>query len=205
MKIAVALMSSALLVSCGAFEKSKKQVKKVSRSDPELVGTWNTDCTESSALDLTHGQKEVIFDLAGSFKKKEYLYDNEGCMNKSATYEVEGDYKDTGKNETNPDIKNIDFKPMTANFTLHSDALVKAMNLAKFCGISDWKKDSKRDVLGRDCMGYSVPKKEEKVLDVYNIKDRKELYFGGNFLFLSENDPSKRPEDIDPDLLYSKK
>jgi hypothetical protein len=204
MKTTIVLMSSMLLASCGVFEKTKKEAKKVAKSDPALVGTWNTDCIDTSVLELTHGQKEVIFDLKGTFTKKEYLFDDEGCQNKAAVYEVDGDYKDQGKNKDNGDVKDIDFKMTEAHFTAYSETLVKAMNLTKFCGISDWKKGAKRDIMGEECIGYPVPEKGDDVYDVYRVED-KELFFGGNFLFLSDLEPTERPEDIDPNLAYDKK
>ncbi|MGE0173976.1 MAG: hypothetical protein AB7T49_14360 [Oligoflexales bacterium] len=203
LKALVIAACSLSMVSCGAIDKAKKRAKKAKHSNPAMLGTWDTDCRENSVLELTHGQKEYIFDLEGKFTKKEYLFDNEGCENKAAVYEVDGDYKDLGENKENHEVKNIDFKITEAHLTIYSDAAVKAMNAVKFCGINTWEKGEKKDLLGQECSGYLVPNNGDMVYDVYDVSDDT-LTFGGNFLFLSDKDPSQRPTKTDQDLVYNK-
>jgi hypothetical protein len=204
LKQITAVFGAAILTaSCGILDTDDKG-KKAEENAPALAGTWETECVENSALELSRSKREYSFNAVGDFDKTESYYAADDCGNADVVYTVKGTYDDKGNSPDNQDVTMINFTINEALVTVNSDTAIDAMNAVKLCGISDWAVGKETDVTGKDCMGSKV-NKGDVIFEVYKLEDdNSDLYFGQNFVFLTETNASERPTDVNRDVLFTR-
>lgn len=113
-----------------------------------LTGTWKSSCVAETIVIVDASNSQVSISST--------KYSDSGC--KTAAYSEVYDFNyGIGNDLASPEgAKELDQTVTAATITILSDALVGAMNQSKYCGISDWSKDTPKDVTGKDCNGRSV-------------------------------------------------
>lgn len=69
------------------------------------------------------------------------------------------------------------------------------MNGYRYCGITDWAPGVERDILGRDCVNFSIPV-GGKSLDIFQ-RDGETIRFGKGAKIAATLTESDRPTELD--------
>ena len=139
------------LFSCGAAPGS------------DLNGTWSTACfSPGNSMYAMTTLTYTDLSLKGNYSE----FSDSACTMKvhssdwTGTSTISGT---TSSGETKIDIAFASFKstPLT-------DQNAQQNNTYMYCGFTDWAKDAEKNILGVNCMGFSIPT-GGKSLDIYKI------------------------------------
>lgn len=178
--------------------------KAITATPEELDGRWLTGCLPSDVLEVTHTQREYIFNRIGDFDKVERFYNDDSCTEPVAEYKVIGTVKTEGKaTEANDaEAEQINFSINEASFKVLSENALTLMNGLSLCGKSDWKLNEEVTVLDANCLGSTV-RKGDVYFELYDVKEG-QLYFGQNFVFLTKTSADARPSSLNLEVPFAK-
>lgn len=188
-------------LSCGRSDKINKetdQAKKPAASPnqqrflQDVSKTWISKCRLSSD-DLKEGRLYGISTI--TFTKTDFtmrfdIFNDSNCTLESMTTTLSGKYEvvDDAKNHAGGYV--ISTTTQTIEYTALDEFLISNLNLSNFCGISDWKKNEKRDLTSKKCTSTADIGKANKTI----------LAVKGNQLHLFGDDKVGEK----PWILYSK-
>ncbi len=92
--------------------------------------------------------------------------------------------------------------PESVKMILKSQVVVNHYNKNSVCGISDWVLGQTREVCGKFCNPYEMPKAEQLSFDIFQLKDGF-LSFGG-FPRKTFPDKKEQPTETSTEWTYSK-
>lgn len=158
----------------------------------ELEGSWSTPCYQGAQTRLTY---EGLA-LTGTYTE----YVDMACTTPRHIATWTG-HAVVGA-EVAPGVRKLDlafdgFRSVA--LTAEEAALV---NQNQYCGLTDWAPGVERDILGRDCYGFSIPVGGQS-LDVYQV-DGDGLLFGKGSKILVAPSESDRPAELDPMRPFSR-
>lgn len=200
-----ALVSSVLAfgllsVACGKDNKNDGQT--IENIPTQLAGTYKTDCTQNSVLGLTSTDRTLSFSSVGDFDRTEVYHTGSACDSAPAlTYKVHGTVQEQGKLPSDQTLDMLNFAVSSASLVPGTDALVKTMNVTKFCGKADWALNTEVAIDSLDCSGFTI-KKGDVIQDVYDNRDGT-LFFGKKFALLLK-ETGARPSTVDTNVPYHK-
>jgi hypothetical protein len=157
-----------------------------------LEGTWKTECV---FIPKKHSAMNEIKFSMDRYIAKTTLFATLDCQTENLSVLVKGVFNNT---------KTSDFHhvPDSVEMVLKSQAVVDYYNKNSVCGISDWLVGQSREVSGKFCNPYEMPKAEQMSFDIFQVKDSI-LSFGG---FPKKTFPNKndQPTETSTDWTYSK-
>jgi len=203
-KILAALILPLALLGCKDDDDTTEIGQNIQATPDELRGTWKSDCVGSDVLNLPATQREYVFNAIGDFDRVERFYSDSGCQNLVATYKVIGTVEAKGHNpeSSDPEVNMVNFTVNNAMLTVNSDTIIDALNTMKLCGKADWALNQETEVTNADCEGSRIGKGSVQ-FDSYDVRDG-QLYLGQKFLFLSKDDASARPKELDTSTPFHK-
>jgi len=202
--LAIAVIASALSLSaCGKFS-TKDKGKKAEQNSSALAATWDSGCSKLDLLGFLSHKEELIFSAVGDFQRTNRVYDNANCETEVGRFDTSGTYAVLGSSaNTNDGTRDINLTLNTFDVTLSTDSSVKALNLAKFCGIDNWALNQRVSLLGLDCATGKVSR-GDAVYEIFRI-DNNTLYFSDQLGVVGDRVAASRPEKLAMDRPYVKK
>jgi hypothetical protein len=178
-RLAASVFSLLTLVSMGLMSCSQKdEQKEKPLAVDELQGHWQSNCLEGqynaltakSALGIT--QKSLLF-VDGKTATEVTTISSLKCDGADIEATVNGTFNRSSA--SSPELKAIDIKMDHYKAKPLTEFGVRVMNLAKWCGISDWAIGQERDVTNQVA--------KEKCFDTHSISTvysvaGENLYFG---------------------------
>jgi hypothetical protein len=159
----------------------------------DLDGTWESPCYQAAQTRLVYSSLA----LTGTYN--EYSDMNCATLRHVTTWTGNATVGD----EVQPGIHKLDLsfntfrsKPLTAT----EAGLV---NGYQYCGFTDWAAGVEKDVLGRNCVNFSIPV-GGKSLDLYQVVGTG-LTFGKNAKIAAQLSEADRPTALDPQRPFTKK
>lgn len=202
-KIGLIALLCVPMANCGR-SSTKSKGEKLRQNDFSLSGTWSSECGKSDWLGLTHEKTTFKFSPLGDYDKITTLYSDAECKQGASKLVERGTYASLGKTANVPEATDINFTLVAADMTALSDQSVKLMNTASYCEKSDWKVGESADVLGKKCLGISLAG-GKVIFDIYRFsKDKKQLTFGRDQIFLDKSDAQSRPDRLNGERIFNK-
>ena len=189
------LSAACALVACGT--KTADDVSQAGKNiagEPGLQGKWTSSCGKVEAL-KTSGKSTYIFEPL-KYEKNLMFYKDANCSEAMGNAKYKGEYKIGSGDDLEGGAKRIDLIPKTLTMSANTQAGVDALNLIKFCGISDWALNQERDVTnsanGGKCL---IENMNESQYDIFTLNSDK-LTFGSTFLFGAPTKEENRPKKV---------
>jgi hypothetical protein len=151
----------------------------------DLEGTWKSACYMGTETTLSYSGIR----LTGTFAE----FSDMSCTTPRHIARWTGVAVPGAK--VSKDITKLDLAFDSFRSTALTQAEADFVNKNAYCGISDWKPNEERDILGLDCYGFSIPK-GGKSFDIYQT-DGKSLRFGKDSKILTKPTEADRPTQID--------
>lgn len=162
-------------------------------SGSDLDGTWETACYNKAKTSLTYDALALV----GTYTE----YSDDACTTPihistwTGTGAVTGE---TSGGDTKIDLSFASFKSVA--LTAENAAL---NNMYQYCGMTDWAANVEKDVLGKQCYGFSIPE-GGKSLDIYRV-EAATLKFGKGAIIGADVTEADRPTVIDDTRLFTRK
>lgn len=166
------------------------------RAAKDLAGTWENALSNRGRTTLTFDGNN----LTGVYTTYE---DDAGTTPITATTWT-GIISDAGDSNLAGVRKyNISYKSFTAKALTESGAAY--FNSVTFGGYTDWAPNAEKDIMGKDCLGFTL-QKDAVSLDIYK-KDGNTVSFGKDMKYAASNAlaESDRPTAFDPVRVFTKK
>ena len=169
MKISCVVMTVVILLSLYVW------------ATPNLDGTWSKACQDvdgdyvSSSLKISKAQWNVTH----------WGYEDENCAAKYLQFDLSYSAVMTEQN--------LDLKLADAAYTPMTDEVAEALNEGEFCGFTNWKKNKKTSIIGKECSDVDNYEKNQMVYSIYKNQT--------NQLWLGEASASH--EGITPDSRHT--
>ncbi len=135
-------MVATVMIGCGGDSSTKNE------ADTILKGIWKTECVDQSTTTLDISNTQINSSI--------YTYSDDDCTATSVTESYTYDYVLGADVADVADAKELTLTMVASRITLHSDAVVSAMNQIKYCQIADWIEGIEREVTGKDCNGHTA-------------------------------------------------
>lgn len=159
----------------------------------DLNGTWESPCYMGAKTQLSYSNLA----LNGTYIE----YSDMTCTTQRHVttwtgIATVGDEVQDGIHKLDLSFSSFRSKPLTP-----AEAMFVNQNM--YCGFTDWASGVEKDVLGKNCYGFSIPN-GGKSLDIYQVSSGTLLFGRGSKIAvqLSESD---RPTALDPMRPFSKK
>ncbi len=199
---ALCLGFAGLLAFSSCSTKDTNDVAQAGKNvakEPGLQGKWSTACGSAGAFDAS-GKSTYIFEPL-KYEKSLNLYKDSSCNETLAIARYEGEFKVGSGDDLADGVKRVDLTPKKLILKANSEGGVKAMNLIKLCGISDWALNTERDVTAGAVDGKCLSEPINQVqYDVYKLADNK-LSFGKTFITGAPNKEEQRPTKVSDQVL----
>ncbi|MFT3770451.1 MAG: hypothetical protein QM820_33910 [Minicystis sp.] len=161
----------------------------------DLDGTWETACYQKTRTSLAYDHLA----FTGTFTE----YGDDACSAASA-YHVSkwtGTVTVTGATAAGDTKIDLAFATFTSVALTEENAAFNNTNA--YCGLTDWAANVEKDILGKDCYGFSIPV-GGKSLDIYRV-DGATLKFGQGSKIGTDVVEADRPTAIDEARVFTKK
>jgi hypothetical protein len=200
----LSVIAIAGLNACGADSSDDVvDAAKNLKNEPKLQGKWTSECSAVGVLD-TSGKATYLFEPL-RYEKTLMIYKDTNCSETLAVAQYKGEFLLGDGKDLDAGVTRINLTPKTLTLKANSEAGVNAMNLAKFCGVTDWKVNEERDVTAGatdgKCLTEAIGREQ---FDVYSLKDEK-LTFGSAYVTGAPNDNAKRPTKLSDKALVPAK
>lgn len=123
------------------------------------------------------------------------MFSTQDCQTENLNVVVKGRFNTTRKSD-------FFHTPETVEMTLRSQAVVDHYNKNSICGFSDWILGQSREVSGKFCNPYDMPKADQLSFDIFQLKDGY-LSFGG-FPKKTFSNKIDQPTETSRDWMYLK-
>lgn len=163
----------------------------------DLEGTWSTGCYPSPSFG---GAKTTLkytnLHLVGTFDE----FSDNACTQPRHTTVWEG----TASNgeELGPGVRKLDLAFTAFRSKPLTQAEADLVNNYGYCGIKDWAPNVERDVLGKDCVNFSIPQ-NGKSFDIEK-SSATSILFGKNAKIGATVSEADRPTAIDDTRVFTK-
>lgn len=161
----------------------------------DIMAQWESNCMDADLFGLSMNSRLEM--MGEKISKLTRYHTNGGCAATGIEITQAGSFAKGA--EVSPGVVSIDFHVAEATVKPVSNTGVDILKLSRFCGISDWQLNKARDITttgGERC----IPKLPVTIFDIYSLEGNK-LYFGrGDNL----TNASKRPKELNRDLIYSR-
>ena len=135
----------------------------------EIEGTWTGAC---GAVGTDYAK--TTWEFSGDeFTRTDATYSDSECSEEASTTLREGTFKLGDAVGTPEGAKRIDVTVKKAEITAESEAKTKDFNGRSFCGITDWKEGTARDIFGKNCGGSQV-NKDQTFFSIYKFEAEKD-------------------------------
>lgn len=124
----------------------------------DLDGTWQSACYMKTQTSLTYDKLA----LTGTFTE----YTDDACTTPYHVSKWTGTGVVTGETAAGDTKLDLSFTSFTSIALTAENAAFNNMN--QYCGATDWMANVEKDVLGKDCYGFSIPV-GAKSLDIYRV------------------------------------
>ncbi|MCX6116514.1 MAG: hypothetical protein NT027_03160 [Proteobacteria bacterium] len=189
--------------ACGIFG-TKESGEKGKENSTELSGTWKLDCSKFDFLGLTGERETFVFSMIGDFERTLYVYDDVHCKTEVGKFETKGTYADLGQTSNAADgVKNINFTITEFDFTPGTDSATKILNLASYCGNTNWVAGEKVSLIGKSCLSGKISK-GDTIFEVVKHQDNS-LYFSDKLGIVGQRASLDRPSAVDASRAFDKK
>jgi hypothetical protein len=121
-----------------------------SSPDPGSVpnGVFAKPCARFGEDDFLRSRLEL--GPAGSWRRLRTAYEEESCLTPWIEFIEDATVVSVKGEELDLRIERVSYRPLT-------EEVAEALNLAAFCGITDWAAKELREVSGRQCGDYPAP------------------------------------------------
>lgn len=163
----------------------------------EIQGTWDSNCTDADLFGLS---KSSRLSIAGGEAKRITSYYSTGTC---ATEAIQVEQLTTveKKDEVEPFVFGIDIAVSKVTIKPTTKTGASLLQLANFCGISDWTENVARDVTDKTGSERCFPKVPVTIYTIYSIEGDR-MYFGAGEDLYS---PALRPEKLNRDEFFVKR
>jgi hypothetical protein len=189
MKTPNAVLAITIALSMTACPKANEA--KEPTSNPQaaaLAGVWESPCFNKATTRIEY---DANLNLKGSYK----TFSDENCKDNDSVKHWVGRSEITGAASV-PGAWNINVSFQSFNSTALNEGTAQWMNSQKYCGITDWKANTTREVYGEECFGFSIPK-SGKSYDIFAVEGDS-LRFGVDSKISANPQESERPKAFQP-------
>ena len=146
------------------------------KASTELEGIWQDTC-QQVVQDGDLKNQIATFIFSGDTAKIERVdYQDKNCSTKFSSLVLTSTFTISGKSNSIPGAKNLDYTVISVEAIFHNKAGVNLVNKMNFCGYSDWQVNVTKDITGAP----GINSKGDKLYDIYKIEDGNKLYIGSN-------------------------
>jgi hypothetical protein len=194
--VALALTALPFVAGCGADANTTAADAAVSPG-ADLNGTWRTVCHPTPVGFAMTSLTYTNLNLEGTYTE----YSDNACTQPVHVSRWTGTTTVSGapRNGATP----IDIAFVTFTSTALTDANAMQNNAYQYCGLTDWRANVERNVLGAMCQGFSIPM-GARSLDIYRVEGSS-LRFGQNAQIAVNPAESTRPATIDDMRVFTRR
>jgi hypothetical protein len=165
----------------------------------DLDGTWETPCALGPGAQLKSKTQLVYANLKLTGTYKDYA--DEACTVQLGQSVWTGTAT-VGAAVGASGAKKLDLSFASYRYTPLTDAAAATNNQYMYCGISDWKANTERDVLGSSCFGFTIPV-SGRSLDLYLVSGST-LKFGKDSKISAAPQEADRPTALDDSRVFTR-
>jgi hypothetical protein len=158
----------------------------------DLDGTWTTPCWQKTTTSLTYAK----LSFTGTYTE----YGDDACTSPIHVSKWTGTAAVTGQTPAGDTKIDLAFATFASTALTADNAAFNNMNM--YCGLTDWQANVEKDVLGKDCYGFSIPA-GGKSLDIYRVEGDT-LKFGKGAKIGTSLTEADRPSAIDDTRVFTK-
>ena len=189
-----ALSATAFSAACSKHDASPAPAEKVqTQSAQDLQGSWKSTCSDAQLFGLSESSSLTV---DGS---KATQVTSTSAQGDCASTAVEVTQMATLTPTTVNGMNHVDITVTSAKVKPLNETGVGILNLASFCGMTDWKVGEERDITQQSGGGRCYPKLPKTYYNVYGIEDGK-LYFGSGDI----NHPEYRPTILNRQRMFTR-
>jgi hypothetical protein len=159
----------------------------------DLDGTWQSVCYMKTQTSLTYANLA----LTGTYTE----YSDDACTTPYHVSKWTGTGMVTGETASGDTKLDLSFASFKSTSLTAENAAFNNMN--QYCGATDWAANVEKDVLGKDCYGFSIPVGGES-LDIYRVEGTT-LKLGQGAKIGVELTEADRPAAIDETRVFTRK
>lgn len=158
----------------------------------DLDGTWKTACYMKAETTLAYDKLA----LTGTYTE----FSDDACTAAIHVSKWTATGKVTGETAAGDTKLDLSFTSFKSTALTAENAMFNNMNM--YCGATDWAANVEKDILGKDCYGFSIPV-GGKSLDIYRVEGQT-LKFGQGSKIATDLAESDRPTAIDETRVFTK-
>jgi hypothetical protein len=147
----------------------------------DLDGTWDSPCFNGTQTRIVYASLK----LTGTYTE----YSDMTCTTPRHVATWTGTSTVPQASSSGPQKLNVTFSSFKSKPLIDADTAM--VNMFKYCGLTDWATGVERDILGRECFGFSIPT-GGKSFDLYEVKGNT-LRFGKDSVITAMPEEAKRP------------
>jgi hypothetical protein len=161
----------------------------------ELQGSWQSNCRDAEKFGLTESSR---LDISGTSATQVTNTSSTGACGTTAVTITQSAVVSAGTpsgqgRAVDITVTSVKVKPVT-------ETGVGILNLAAFCGITDWQAGVERDVTGSTGGRSCFPRLPKTFYDIFTVDEGK-LYFGKGDI----SSAATRPQVVDRNRLFSRR
>lgn len=159
----------------------------------DLDGTWESACYMKAQTVLTYDNLALV----GTYTE----FSDDACTTPYHVSKWTGTGTITGVTAAGDTKLDLAFATFTSVSLTAENAAFNNMN--KYCGDTDWMANVEKNVLGKDCYGFSIPV-GGKSLDIYRVEGNTLKFGQGSKIGVALTE-ADRPVAIDETRVFTKK
>jgi hypothetical protein len=192
------------LVACGQNGQNPVQATaQQTQAQLAVSGNWDSACSQAGLFGNFKSQKEEYhFGDDGSFEKKYFFYSDPNCQTASFVRLEDGQVSFQG---TSP-VQNgtpVNFQFQKVSLVPDSQGAADELNTLKYCGVNNYAVGQASDITANSsnslCIG--VTHAPRTTYDSIKLNDAMHINLGDD---AKQEDPGKRPANVDPQLSFTK-
>lgn len=180
----------------GGIASVAKPVQPLSSEHAQMIGIWRSNCMDASDAGLS--QRERVEFTESRITRWLSIGSSGDCSTEYISATLSGHYSVSVV--SSGALPAIDFAVEMAVVRPLDVKAAGILNLARTCGLSDWRVNEERNVTERIGVEDCFARYPKAMYTSYEFKGGA-LYFGSGVDFASEG---KRPREIDTGIAYSK-
>lgn len=158
----------------------------------DLDGTWKTACYMKAQTTLAYD----ALALTGTYTE----FSDDACTTPIHVSKWTGTGVVTGETAAGDTKLDLSFTSFKSTALTAENAAFNNTN--QYCGATDWAANVEKDILGKDCYGFSIPV-GGKSLDIYRVEGST-LKFGQGSKIGTNLTEADRPTSIDDTRVFTK-
>ena len=169
----------------GCIELDNEDDDDTATTSTELEGTWNTGCVnrDETGDENDESSSDTFIYTSNSVAYSGIKYNGLNCAEEETRRAVNYTFTiGTVVSDSSPDVKKIDKTVLSFKMMLKLDTVVNRFNTDSVCGLTDWTKDSEKDITGLTCViGNNTISTSGISYDIYKldtISSPNRLYVG---------------------------